>query len=253
MIKPYVADLHIHTVLSPCAEIEMIPKLIINKALSKKIDIIAITDHNSAENVKAVIKAATGTEVKIFPGIEVETKEEVHIICIFDDPEKTLELQEMIYRNLPNLKNKEETFGAQLVVNSKGEFIRKNERLLLTATSLSIEDVVKKVKELDGICYPAHIDRPSYSIISNLGFIPPQLNFLAIEISSKADIYDILLNHEELKNYTIISSGDAHRLSELSTRTVFWIEKPTLDELKLAFLNKNGRKVSLKKHRKEKT
>lgn len=250
MIKPYVADLHIHTVLSPCSEIEMIPELIINEALSKHIDIIAITDHNSAENVKAVIKAATGTKVKIFPGIEVETREEVHIICIFDDPEKTLELQKMIYRNLPNLKNKEETFGAQLVVNSKGEFIRKNERLLLTAASLSIEDIVKKVKELDGICYPAHIDRPSYSIISNLGFIPPQLKFLAVEISLNADIYDILQKYKNLKNYTIISSGDAHRLSELSDRTIFRIEKPTLNELKLAFLNKNGRRVSLKEKQK---
>ena len=247
MIKPYVADLHIHTVLSPCAEIEMIPELIINEALRKQIDILAITDHNSAENVKAVIEAAKGTKVKIFPGIEVETREEVHIICIFDDPEKTLELQKMIYRNLPNLKNKERIFGTQLVVNPKGEFIRKNERLLLTATSLSIEDIVKKVKGLDGICYPAHINRPSYSIISNLGFIPPQLNFLTIEIFSESDIYDILQNHVELKNYTIISSGDAHRLSELSNRSIFWIEKPTLDELKLAFLNKNGRRVSLKK------
>ncbi|MGB3345970.1 MAG: PHP domain-containing protein [Candidatus Humimicrobiia bacterium] len=250
MIKPYVADLHIHTVLSPCAEIEMIPKLIINKALSKKIDILAITDHNSAENVKAVIEAANGTKVKIFPGVEVETKEEVHIICIFDELKEALELQKIIYRNLPNLKNKEKIFGSQLVVNSKGEFIRKNERLLLTATSLSIEDIVKKVKELDGICYPAHIDRSSYSIISNLGFIPPQLNFLAVEISLNADIYDILQKYKNLKNYTIISSGDAHRLSELSDRTIFWIEKQTLNELKLAFLNKNGRRVSLKEKQK---
>jgi predicted metal-dependent phosphoesterase TrpH len=138
MLGTLRADLHVHTVLSPCAEVEMIPPLITRQALQLGLGIIGVTDHNSAENVAAVMEAAEGTGLVVLPGMEVQTQEEVHLLCLFDTLEQVLTMQGRVYNHLPDLKNNAEVFGAQFVVDSDGEFIRYNERQLLTTTSLSV-------------------------------------------------------------------------------------------------------------------
>ena len=179
-------DLHIHTVLSACAEVEMIPPLIVRRAQELGLDVIAITDHNCAANVAATVEAATHTGITVLPGMEVQTREEVHMLCLFDTLEQVEAWNRVIRAELPDAKNNEDFFGAQYVVDASGEYRYTEERLLSTSTALSVEQVVAGVNALQGICLPAHVDRPSFSILSNLGFIPPDLPIAGIEISFHA-------------------------------------------------------------------
>lgn len=217
----YSYDLHIHTALSPCADNDMTPNNIVNMSLLKQLDIIAITDHNSCENAKAVIEVSKLTDLIVIPGMEVESLEEVHIICLFKDIEAALKMQSIVYDNLPNIKNKPEIFGQQLLYNSKDEIIGENDRLLITATKLSIDDIIQLTDEFDGVAYPAHIDRDSYSILSNLGVIPDDLNIKAIEFSKYVLAQDIFNKYSYLKKYYPIQSSDAHYLENIMERINF--------------------------------
>jgi 3',5'-nucleoside bisphosphate phosphatase len=179
-------DLHIHTVLSPCAEVEMIPPLIVRRALELGLALIGIADHNCAANAAAVIEAARDTSLTVLPGMEVQTREEVHMLCVFDTLEQVEDWQRTVDAALPGLPNREDFFGAQYVVDATGAHRYTEERLLATSTSLSVEQVAAGVEALGGLCIPAHIDRPSFSILSNLGFIPPGLPVAGLEISPRA-------------------------------------------------------------------
>ncbi len=236
-------DLHLHTVLSPCAEVEMIPPLIVAQAKQLGLGGIAITDHNSAENAQAVIEASRGTELVVLPGMEVQTREEVHLICLFDTVEQDLAWQETVYAHLPRLSNRPDTFGAQFVVDSEGEFVRENDRLLLASVDLSVEDVTSAVRSLDGLCIPAHVDRPSYSLIANLGFVPPDLNFEALEISRLLGPETARERFPQLQHYTLIVSSDAHRLAEMQCRTMIKVRELTIAELRLALTGQEGRRT----------
>lgn len=217
----YFYDFHIHTALSPCGDDDMTPNNIVNMAFLNELDIIAITDHNSCENIKAVMEVAENTDLIVIPGIEVETLEEVHMICLFPSINQALKMQDIVYNNLPNLKNRADIFGKQLIYNSNDEVIGENERMLLTATSLSIEDVVKIAYELSGTAYPAHIDRDSYSIISNLGLIPRSLNIKAIEFSKHVLPKDMIFENKYLEKYIPIQSSDAHYLEDIMEKINF--------------------------------
>ena len=242
MLKPCFADLHVHTVLSPCGEVEMIPPLIIRQARKVGLDIIAITDHNSAENVAAVMEAAKGSGITVLPGMEVQTQEEAHIICLFDTLQQVHHWQEIVYAHLPDQKNPDDVFGPQFVVGATGEFIRYNERLLLTSALLSVEQVVEEVNREGGICIASHVDRPSYSLLSVLGFIPPGIALAAVEISARTTLEEAYRRFPELVNYPIVVSGDAHRLDEIIARTIFEIEEPSIAELRLALDRRRERK-----------
>lgn len=244
-IRAFRADLHLHTVLSPCAEVEMIPPFIVERAAEQSLDVIAITDHNSAENVLAVMRAARGTNLTVIPGMEVETKEEVHLVCLFNHLEDVLAWQVKVYRSLPPLKNREDVFGAQFVVDSAGDFVAYNERLLLTSTSLSVAEVAAGVRKLGGTCFPAHVDRPSYSLLGNLGFLPPEAGFRAVEISRNIGPQEACRRFPELLHCSLTASGDAHRLSEIDCRMILNVAEPTVTELDLAFARQSGRNVEL--------
>ncbi len=239
----YCADLHVHTVLSPCAEVEMIPPLIVRRALQAGLALIAVTDHHSAENVAATIEAAAGTGLTVLPGMEVQTREEVHLVCLFDSLAQVMAWQENVYGRLPPLQNREDVFGAQFVVDATGDYVRSNERLLLTSTSFTLEEAVDGVRALGGLCLAAHADRPSFSVIANLGFIPPGLNIAGVELSRLVTPAEAVTRFPQLKGYPLVRSGDAHRLDELINKTLFKIEKPTVAELLLALAGRDGRKV----------
>lgn len=244
-MRPYLADLHVHTVLSACAEVEMIPPLIVKRAGELALGIIAITDHNSAENVAAVIEAARGFDLSVLPGMEVQTREEVHLLCLFDSLEQVLDWQEVVYAHLPPLKNNPDFFGPQFVVDASGDFVCYNDRLLSTATSLSVEEVATSVTQRGGLCIAAHVDRPSFSLLANLGFVPSGVPFAAMEVTGRANINELQHQHPSLAGYAFICSGDAHRLDEMSNRTVLTLDKPTIAELSLAFRGQEGRKVKI--------
>jgi PHP family Zn ribbon phosphoesterase len=242
-LRFFTADLHIHTVLSACAEIEMLPELILERAQELGLELIAVTDHNSAENAAAMLSAATGTGVTVLPGMEVQTREEVHLLCLFDTLEQVLVWQGDVYGRLPRMKNKEEVFGTQVVLDATGNVVGRNERLLLTSVSFSVEEVAQRVRRLGGLCIPCHVDRPAYSIIANLGFIPPDLEFEGVEISHLVGVAEARQRFPELERYALLADGDAHRLPELARRTTLKMEEPTVAELARALAGEGGRGV----------
>lgn len=241
----YKIDLHIHTALSPCADGEMTPPKIVHAARAKGLAMIAVTDHNSAANVTAVAEAAADSGIVVVPGMEVQTREEVHLICLFETTAQAVAAQDFIQQNMPPLKNNAKVFGSQPVLDSKGRPVREEERLLLTSADLSVEDVVSEVTRLGGICIPAHVDRPSYSLLAGLGFIPPELDVAAVEISRHTNAEEARFLFPVLKNLTVIGSSDAHMLPDIGIQhTYINIEgPPSFGELKLALENRSGRKV----------
>jgi PHP family Zn ribbon phosphoesterase len=242
-LRFFLADLHIHTVLSACAEAEMLPELIVERAQELGLNIIAVTDHNSAENVAAVANAAQATGIAVLAGMELQTREEVHLLCLFDTLEQVALWQEEVYAHLPPLKNKEDVFGAQVILDAAGEPLGYNDRLLLTATSFSLEEAVQEVRGLNGICIPAHVDRPAYSVIANLGFVPPGLEIAGVEISHLVGPEEARARFPQLARYGLLASGDAHRLQEMARHTTFRMESPTVAELELALAGEGERGV----------
>jgi len=153
------AELHVHTVLSPCADVEMIPPLIVQTALEKNIDMIAITDHNSTKNVEAVYRAAETTPLVIIPGVEIQTKEEVHSICLFPDLGTLRDFQTILDQTLPDAPNKADFFGEQYIIDETGDFIAYETRLLMNSLELSLTEAFQEVEKRNGLIFPAHIDR----------------------------------------------------------------------------------------------
>lgn len=240
----YYGDLHIHTVLSPCAEYLMVPTLIVERAVRSGLDVIAITDHNSVANVEAVVQAARGTGLMVLPGMELETREEVHVIVLFESAQQARCWQETVYAHLPDVLNDEAAFGAQLIVDASGELVRREDRRLLMACDLSIDQVFGQVSRLGGFCIPAHVDRPSYSLLSTLGFIPPEIDVPAVEISRCLEPSEAVQRLPGLRGRTLIQSSDAHSLGDVgAARTCFELEELTLSELVLACRGRKGRRV----------
>lgn len=244
-LQRLAADLHLHTVLSPCAEVEMIPPLIVQRALELGLGLIAVTDHNCAANAPAVIEAARGTGLVVWPGMEVQSREEVHMLCLFDTLAQVIEWEKTVSVALPDLKNRETFFGAQYVVDASGEYVRTEERLLSASASLSVEAIVTGVHALGGLCLPAHVDRPSYSILANLGFIPPELPIVGIELSARAAPHAVLKRFPQLAHYGLVIDGDAHQLDEMIARTQVCVAAPTVAELRLALQEHEGRSVKI--------
>ncbi len=245
-MQVYVAELHVHTVLSPCAEVEMIPPLIVREAVERGINLLAITDHNASANVGAVIRAAQGTGLTVLPGMEVQTREEVHMLCLFDDLGQLGAWQAMVDAHLPDVDNNVGYFGEQFVVDESGEFIRRAPRLLLTSASLALEEAVDRVCALGGLAIPAHIDRKAFSLIANLGFVPPHVPFAALEISRRTTPDEVRRQFPHLPDLAILQSGDVHRLEEMLGATLLTMQEPTIAEMRLAFDNQDGRALSLR-------
>lgn len=244
-MKTYKAELHIHTVLSPCAAVEMIPPLIIQAALEKQINLIAITDHNSTHNIAAVMEAAQGTGIVVLPGMELQTKEEIHSICLFDTLDQITAFQKLVFSALPNLINDVNIFGEQFVVDASGDFLRREERMLLASSSYSLTEAWHKVDELGGILIPAHIDRTIFGLLPVLGFVPQDIAIEALEISKRISAKDALKQYPQLKNYPLIQNGDAHQLEEMLGLTTFQLEVPTIREIRKALKKEDGRSFLL--------
>ncbi len=214
-------DLHIHSGLSPCGEKEMTPNNIVNMACIKGLDAIAVTDHNSTRNLPALSQIAEAKGLLFIPGIEITTKEEVHLLALFENTADALSLQPLLESALPPIQNKPRVFGHQYVYDQEDEIIDEVKPLLLNALDLSIEEAVKEVRLRGGVAIPAHIDREAFSIISNLGFVSPHLEFTTVELTCKCQYKEMEERYPYLRNYKIIRSSDAHRLSDILEREIF--------------------------------
>ena len=243
MLRYLRADLHIHTCLSPCGDLKMSPQKIIAKVLEHKLHIIAITDHNSAENVHAVMKCAEGKKVVVLPGMEVCTREEVHILAIFETEELALELQSFVYDHLQG-ENNPDVFGLQVIANEFDEVEGYQNRLLIGATDVSTEHIVGAIHQLHGLAIASHIDRESYSVIGQLGFIPETLGFDALEISINTNDEEARKRFQEYSRYTFIRNSDAHYLDDIGkAMSEYLLEEPSFQEIMKALRNEDGRMV----------
>lgn len=214
----YAVDLHIHSALSPCGDNDMTPNNIVNMAVLKGLDIIAVTDHNSAANLEAVSKCALKQGILFIPGMEVETSEEIHMVCLMPSTDAALKLQKCVYNALPETLNREDIFGKQLIMDENDEIIGEEDRLLITATGLDCYAVTSLVRKLGGAVIPAHVDRSSYSMLSNFGMIPEDLKLTYLEISQKCDKYAYRAERPELDSFRLIKSSDAHYLGDILER-----------------------------------
>ena len=244
-LKIFQAELHIHTVLSPCAGVEMIPPLIVQSALECGLNLIAITDHNASDNVSAVMKAAHGTGLTVLPGMELQTQEDVHVLCLFDRLEQLLALQTLVDENLPDIKNEVEYFGEQFIVDHSGEFLARKKQLLITATQLSFEQAFQAVTDLGGLFIPAHVNRQVFGLIYHLGFVPPDLPIEVLEISQHITVEQALKDFPQIAGYPLIQSGDVHYLDDFLGVNQFLLVKPTIAEIKMALKGEQGRHFSI--------
>lgn len=241
MLKLFNCDLHIHTCLSPCGDLDMHPQALVDKALAAHLDVIAICDHNASENVPYVMEAARGKNVKIIPGMEITSSEEVHLIALFESLTDLSTIQETVYQHLTGI-NDENRFGMQVIVNETGEVEGFNDKLLIGATDLPLNTIVNHVHERNGLAIASHIDRESFSVLSQLGFIDESFRFDALEISSLLDLKQARRVYASLDQYTFITSSDAHDLKDIGkVFTKIMMDEPSLAELKMAFQHQNGR------------
>lgn len=243
MLKVFNCDLHVHTCLSPCAELDMHPTPLVKKALDTDLNIIAICDHNSSANVPYVIKAAQASNLKILPGMEITTIEEVHLLAIFDSVANLTLMQNIIDQHLKG-ENNEDSFGVQAIVNEKGEVEGINNQLLIGATDISLDTLIDYIHQFEGLAIAAHIDRESFSILSQLGFVDDHSGFDALEITSRIGFNEARSKYPELDKYSFIISSDSHFIKDIGTATTrIVLQEPSVAELKMAFKKQNGRYV----------
>jgi 3',5'-nucleoside bisphosphate phosphatase len=245
-MKTYRADLHIHTVLSPCGDLEMSPGNIIAEAAQKKLDIIGITDHNSTKHCKLAKEFGEQSGIYVLCGAEITTREEVHCLVFFEEEKSLGEFQDFIDLHLPDFPNDVNKFGYQVVVDKDENIIEEEERLLIVALDSGIDEVERKVHELNGLFIPAHINRMSNSIISQLGFIPSGLNFDALEITYFSGAGRLREKYGIAQEITLLRDSDAHNIENIGLGfSEFEILNPTFGEIRMALKNQGGRKVRI--------
>lgn len=240
----YRADLHIHTVLSPCGDLGMSPVNIVTDARNKNLNILGITDHNSTLHCGLIKKLASEHGIMVLQGAEVTTKEEIHCLTFFETSETLSAFQQYLEDHLPHYPNDPDKFGYQVVVNSEEEIIQTIEWLLISAIDQTLDEVEATVHKLGGLFIPAHIDKPCNSLISQLGFIPPALKADGFELSAHArpDNLQFLLNGH--KHVSLLRNSDAHYLEQIGTGTTdFDIEELSFSEIRMALRNESNRRT----------
>ena len=212
---PLYYDLHIHSCLSPCGDDDMTPANIVGMAAVKGLDVIALTDHNSCRNCPAAMYHGEKYGVTVIPGMELTTQEEVHVICLFPTLDDALRFDALIYEKLLPFPNREDIFGKQQIMDERDEVTGTVKNLLINATSISFDDVFPLVGSFQGIAYPAHVDKASTSLLSNLGFVPPGSTFTCAEFHDFKNLHRIRREHPYFENCNVICCSDAHYLQDI--------------------------------------
>lgn len=209
-------DLHIHSCLSPCGDDESTPANIVGMAYVKGLDVIALTDHNTARNCVAAKEVADAYGITLVCGMELTTDEECHVVCLLPTLEKALELDEYVAKKIMKVQNSPEIFGNQLIMDSDDNIIGRREELLINACAISFEDVFPLVESMGGVAIPAHVDKSTTSVISNLGFIPPDSTFRTAEFKDLSKLENFRRMHPYLNTCKAITSSDAHYLGDIN-------------------------------------
>lgn len=228
----YYYDFHIHSALSPCAEAEMTPNNIVNMALVNGLDMIAVTDHNSVKNLRAVWQCAAEKGLLLVPGIEVESLEEVHISCLFPHLEAAEEMGRYVGAHLPPIKNKAEIFGPQYIFDADDRLIGEEQQLLLVSAELTAERIFQAALSFSGCAYFSHVDRDSYSVLSALGTLPANMETSVVEVSDTQRGRSFAAERRDLAGKRFLYSSDCHRLAEMGRRKNYMdLPELTTDEV----------------------
>lgn len=238
------ADLHVHTCLSPCSSLDMSPREIVAAAVRNGMDLIGICDHNSAENVLAVKRAGERNGLMVLGGMEVASSEEAHILVFFEDADDLLEFQAYVYRHLAG-RNDEHSFGLQVIADDEDGVTGFCDRMLIAATSLSVDAIIGKARAAKGgsLVIAAHVDRESFSIIGQLGFIPPTLALDAVE-ASRMTAVELKAKFPDCSRFPVVTGSDAHGPDDIGRRfTWFTVQDGSVAEIKMALAGRDDRKA----------
>jgi PHP family Zn ribbon phosphoesterase len=225
-------DLHIHTALSPCADNDMTPATVAGMAKLAGLDLIAISDHNSARNLPAAKEACHYYGLKLLPAIEVTSAEEIHLLCYFPSVEAALEMSDAIYDSLPDIKADPEIWGEQLVMDTEDNVIARLEKLLTNSSGFTLYETDRKCRALGGMVVPAHCDREAYSMLSVLGMFPEDIHYDLAEMRHPGNYANLCQKARMPQGLEILFSSDAHSLSQLD-REVYWTLKETSPLMRL--------------------
>lgn len=209
-------DFHLHSCLSPCGDNDMTPNNIAGMAHLNSLTAIALTDHNTTANCTALKKAAEKYGITVLYGMELTTDEEVHVVCLFADEQSAKKWDDYVAERLMKIKNNPDIFGNQYIMDEQDNIIGEKEHLLINAVNISFENVFGLVEALGGVAYPAHIDKNANSLISNLGFVPPDSTFNLAEVHNLKKVDELCSAHPYFKGCKILSSSDAHYLEDIN-------------------------------------
>lgn len=238
------ADLHTHTVLSPCGSLDMSPAAIVAEANYKNLDIIGITDHNHTGHCNLVAELAEEKGIFVLRGAEVTTKEEVHCLAFFEDDETLMDFQELLDASITKVNNNPDLFGYQVITDKDEQIVEQIDHLLINATKLSVEKLAEEVHNRRGIFIPAHVNRSAFSLTSQLGFIDPAIPADALEISRHITVEEFRKKNPFLSKFTVIQSSDAHFIPDIgNVHTKFELQEASFEEIRMALKNEKGRRV----------
>ena len=209
-------DLHIHSCLSPCGDSLMTPANIAGMAFVKGLQLIALTDHNTCRNCAPFLKHAAGYGITALPGMELETSEEIHVLCLFAKLDDALKWDSFVYKHLIKIPNKPKIFGEQMICDDDDSPCGTEENLLLTATDISFTEVYDLVHKYNGIMIPAHVERPANSLLTTLGAVPPESSFKCFEIKDIKELHRVRRENPYLEGCRVLINSDAHYLENIS-------------------------------------
>jgi PHP family Zn ribbon phosphoesterase len=245
----YRADLHIHSVLSPCGGLEMSPRALVKRLKDCGINWFAITDHNSLANCPAYQKVALSEGLAFSWGVEIQSSEEIHILGYFDSPEAACEFDKELYNSLLPLDNDPDFFGDQVIIDENENILRVEQRALINSSQWDLNTVVEKVESFGGLAVPAHIDACVNSIISQLGFIPEQPVFQLLGITAGLHVDEWLGQRPNIRHKSMLRASDAHYLSDIGTGfSDIFVAAPTVSELVKAAGGIDGRSINIKQN-----
>ena len=211
--NPYFYDLHLHSCLSPCGDDEATPADLAGMCTLAGLQVVALTDHNTCGNCRAFQCAAAEHGLLALCGMELSTAEEIHVVCLFPNADSAEAFSAYVYDRLPPIPNRKDIFGAQLCVDEHDTVLREEPRLLALASSIGVYEVCPLVASYGGVCFPAHIDRPSYSLLSQLGLWDPTLPFPLAEVSRNCPAG--FLYRPDLTGVPVITNSDSHALEQI--------------------------------------
>lgn len=229
---PLHYDLHIHSCLSPCGDNESTPGNIVGMAVVKGLDVIALTDHNTCKNCEAAMAIGKEYGITVIPGMELTTSEEVHVLCLFHTLEDAMGFDAYVEPRILQIPNDPKVFGDQFICDENDEVKDTFPTLLISATDISFDRVDDVIKPFNGVMVPAHVDANSFSLTSNLGFVPPDTNFKCFELQKMENLHKLQDANPYLKDCNVVKDSDAHYLEHISEAVnTIYAESNSIDDV----------------------